>query len=86
MSAAASAALDAVMGRIHSDPRIAYLMGPGSETYNLVTAAVAEKRGESSEAYRSYIGPNIRTEAVVSRDMYDALERELDELRRGRAA
>lgn len=79
MSAAAEAAVTAVMGRIIRDPRIAYLMGPGSETYDLVTAAVAESRGETPEAYRARIEPQLRTEAVVGRDQYDTLERRLDE-------
>ena len=51
-----------VMGRIINDPRITYYFGPGSETFALVTEAVAEVRGETVEAYRDYIRPHLRAE------------------------
>lgn len=54
-----------VMNRIIRDARIAYFFGPGSETYDLVTAAVAEMRGETVEAYRAYITPHLRTARMI---------------------
>jgi len=79
----AEAACLHVMGRIIRDPRLAYMLGPGSETYRILTDVVGDIRGEGGEAYRAYIGPDLRTEAVVSRDAYEALERQLDEVRNG---
>ena len=64
-STAAERAAMHVMDRIIRDPRITYFFGPGSETYELVTAAVAEMRGESAEAYRAYIGPHLRTVRMI---------------------
>lgn len=70
----------AMMGRINNDPRIAYLVGPGSETYDLLTAAVAKLRDEAPASYRAQIEAGMRTEAVIGRSQYDALEQSYDEL------
>lgn len=78
---AAEQACTHVMGRIIRDPRLAYMLGPGTETYRLLTDVVGEIRGEGGEAYRAYIEPHIRTEAVVSRAQYDALEQQLEDSR-----
>lgn len=72
-----------VMGRIVRDPRLAYMLGPGTETYRLLTDVVGDLRGEGGDAYRAMIEQHLETEAVVSRAAYDALERELDEVRNG---
>jgi hypothetical protein len=65
-----------VMGRIIRDPRICYLMGPGSEAYRLLTDVVGELRGEGGDAYRDYIGPTLQSEPVIERSQYDALRAE----------
>lgn len=54
-----------VMNRIIRDPRITYFFGPGSETFELVTAAVAEMRDETPEAYRAYIKPHLTSVRMV---------------------
>lgn len=51
-----------VMDRIIRDPRVTYFFGPGSETWNLVTEAVADLRGEAVDDYRASIRPHLRTE------------------------
>lgn len=62
-----------VMGRILRDPQIAYLMGPGSEAYRMLTDVVGDLVGEGGDAYRARIGRDLRTEAVVPRSMWEAL-------------
>ncbi len=65
-----------VMGRILRDPQIAYLMGPGTEAYQILTDVVGDLRGEGGEAYRTLVGRDLRTEAVVPRSMWEALRDE----------
>ena len=74
-----------VLGRIFRDARLAYLIGPGSEAYNKLTDVYAAMQGKHGAEYRQSVLANIRTEAVVSRDKYEAMEeahdRLLDQLR-----
>ncbi len=48
----ADRAVSAVLRRIREDGRIAYLMGFGSQTFELLTAAYAEHRGEDVDQFR----------------------------------
>lgn len=83
MSAEATAAEQAclaVMGRIVRDPQLAYMIGPGSESYRLLTDAVGAIRGDGGDAYRALIEPHLQTERSVPRSMYDAMERAHDAL------
>lgn len=55
MSAEASSAdraVSAVLRRIRDDGRVAYFLGYGSETFNLLTAAYAEAHGEDVDEFR----------------------------------
>lgn len=48
----AELAVQAVLGRIRADGRLAYLMGYGSETFALLTYAHATLIGEDVEQFR----------------------------------
>jgi hypothetical protein len=61
-----------VIGRILRDPRIAYFMGPCTESYDLLTTAVAEIRAEPVEEYRASIKPHIRTVRMIEASDADA--------------
>jgi len=45
-------AVDAVLARIRRDPRLAYLIGPGSESYDRLTEARALRDGVDPATYR----------------------------------
>lgn len=77
---AAEAACLHVLGAIVRDPRLTYLLGPGSESFQLLTEVAASLKGQTGIEYRHHLAPKLRTEAVISRDMYDALERDRDDL------
>ena len=49
----ADRAVSAALSRIRTDGRIAYLMGFGTETFGLLTAAYAERTGEDVEKFRN---------------------------------
>ncbi len=75
MSAAAERACEYVMRRIISDGQVAYLMGPFTEGYNLLTEAVAEMRGKTVAEYRAEIEQHIKPEAIVPRWMLEDAQR-----------
>jgi hypothetical protein len=56
---AAEAACLHIARRIQIDGSLAYLIGPFSETYELVTEAVAQTLGKSVSEYRAEIEPRI---------------------------
>ena len=68
--------------RMTQDPRLAYLLGPGSESFELIKAAAAHLVGERGAPYRdSFLGsvkkqpvPDIgRVAAVVDPDLWDEI-------------
>lgn len=60
----AGTALWQVMNRITKDARVAYLIGPGSETFEQVTAACAALSGMDEEFYREKIAANLNYQPV----------------------
>lgn len=52
--------------RMQADPRLAYLIGPGSETYDLLTAAVAAPGGFDEEWYREQLSGQLRFQSVAA--------------------
>lgn len=47
-------AVDHILNLMHRDPRVAYFIGPGSRSWELLTAAVAERTGKSVQDVRNY--------------------------------
>jgi len=64
---AAVAPIDAVirvLRRMQDDGRVAYLIGPGSQTFADLTQAYAEANGLDVEAYRKEFAETLRPERV----------------------
>ncbi|WOI47006.1 hypothetical protein [Acidovorax sp. BLS4] len=53
-----------LLQRIRSDPRMAFLAGPGSELFDLATAAAAAAGGFDEEWYSSQFAENLTYQAV----------------------
>lgn len=53
--------------RIHQDPRLAYLIGPGSEYFELLTEEFATAKGLDAEVLRREISANTKYEAWTSK-------------------
>jgi hypothetical protein len=58
----AETAVVSVMRRIVNSPRVAWLMGPGSQTYDDVTAAYAELIGRDVDEFRHEIERDLTFE------------------------
>ena len=54
-----------VLHRMRRDGRLAYLLGEGSEAYDLLTAAHAETLGEDVTTFRKTYGATLRYEEVA---------------------
>lgn len=58
----ATHALQHVLGRVQKDRRVAHLIGPGSQSFDLMTEALAALTGEAVETLRTRYGaPHERT-------------------------
>lgn len=53
-----------IMRRMISDGRLAYLIGPGSEAYALLTEATAATAGESVDSFRADLEPLLKPKRV----------------------
>lgn len=62
-----------VLRRMREDPRLAYLIGPGSQTYELLTQEVAQAAGRDAQQYRSEFERDLKTQRWPSED--DILDR-----------
>ena len=60
MSAAADKAVAHVISRLLQDPRLGFLLGPGSESFDLLTAAQAEAHQRPVDAFRSLLMTELR--------------------------
>ena len=49
-----------ILRRMQEDPRLAWLIGPGSRTYELLTEEAAEARGEPVEAIRAQMEARVK--------------------------
>ena len=49
-------ALRHVLGRVRLDRRVAHLIGPGSQSFDLMTEALASLTGEAVETLRTLYG------------------------------
>jgi hypothetical protein len=54
--------------RCREDGRLAYLMGPGSEAYALMTGAYAEMRTLDAEAFRAGYQRKLKMQRVPPRE------------------
>lgn len=54
-----------VLRRMQCDGRLAYLLGEGSEAYDLLTQAHAETLGEDVARFRACYGVRLRYEEVA---------------------
>lgn len=50
--------------RMQADPRLAYLIGPGSETYDLLIAAAAAPAGFDEDWYREHLSGQLKFQPV----------------------
>lgn len=57
-------AVSHVIHRMQADPRLAYLIGPGSETYDLLTAAAAAPAGFDEDWYREHLSGQLKFQPV----------------------
>jgi hypothetical protein len=56
-----SAALH-ILQQMRRDPRLAYLIGPGSQSFELLTEEVAAAQGKEVESFRREFALNLKTE------------------------
>jgi hypothetical protein len=49
-----------ILKRMQEDPRLAWLIGPGSRTYELLTEEAAEARGEPVESVRASLEGRLK--------------------------
>ena len=61
----AEQAVEHMINRIRKDGRLAYLIGPLSEGYTLLTDAYAEMRGLDGDEFRRAFAPTLTPERVV---------------------
>lgn len=64
MTAQANVAMGAVrhvVGRLQADPRLAWLIGPGSESYDLLTTALASEAGRPVAELQAEIERDLKT-------------------------
>lgn len=57
-------AVDHVIRRMQEDPRLAYLIGPGSESFDLMTAAAAATAGFDEDFFREQLTGTLKFEPV----------------------
>lgn len=57
-------AIAAMMKRIATDPRVAYLVGPFSDTYERLVEAYAEIVGEDLESFKTGFEASLKTQRV----------------------
>ena len=62
MTTACETAVDYVLRRLQEDGRLAYLMGPGSETYTRLCAAGAERNDVSVEQFERAFTATLKPE------------------------
>lgn len=62
----ADAAVKHVVQRLINDPRLAYLIGPGSESFYLLTDAWATCMGEQVDAFRERLTSKLKPQPVPS--------------------
>ena len=55
-------AVQHILTRIQKDPRLAYYMGPGTESLDLLIDAQSEITGESVDSIRSNVFSSLLTE------------------------
>lgn len=60
------AAVKHIVQRLINDPRLAYLIGPGSESFELLTDAWATCMGEQVEAFRERLTGKLKTQPLPS--------------------
>ena len=64
-----SAAVQHILRQITRDPRLAYLIGPGSQSFELLTAEYAQAKGLDAEKLRMQMSATLKFEAWP--DEYD---------------
>lgn len=64
-----SAAVTHVLKRMRADARLAWLIGPGSESFDLLTAEAASAAGQEVDAFRATFTASLRYEAWPSNDI-----------------
>lgn len=68
-----SAAVTYVLRRMQQDGRLAYLIGPGSQTYELLTQEAAQAAGRDVDEFRREFDSTLKTQRWTSED--DILDR-----------
>lgn len=61
---AAERAVRYLVGRLKADPRLAFIIGPGSESFDMLTAAMAEVDGQDLALYREVLADGLKYQAV----------------------
>ncbi|CAD5107200.1 hypothetical protein [Zestomonas carbonaria] len=76
MSMKASIAVARVIERMQCDPRLAYLIGPGSQTWDDLTAAYAEIHDVPVDDYRRHLESRLEFQQLpgIGRAWFDPEE------------
>lgn len=53
-----------IVRRMQADPRLAYLIGPGSESFDLLVAAASQADGDEAYPYRESLLGRINTQPL----------------------
>lgn len=73
-------AITHVLKRLQADGRLAYLIGPGSESFDLITQAYAEERGLDIEEFRKSFAADLKYEPWPDQGREAALEEVLKDV------
>lgn len=71
--ALAQKAVTHIIQRMEKDPRLAYLIGPGSETFDRLVAAAAAPAGIEEDWYRELLTGRLQIQPVSAIGVTDAV-------------
>jgi len=80
-----------ILRRLQTDPRLAYLIGPGTQSYELLTREVADASGRDVAELRASVEKTLKTEQWPSlrdakdtrQDLLQALQGALESMETG---
>lgn len=64
----ADLAVTHILRQMQNDGRLAYLLGEGSRSFELLTDAAAERSGLDLDAFRKDLGSRLRPISIVAKE------------------